>query len=42
MFGEAREIEGQLAADDQLFQKFVGQELVLPRVVLDSECHFER
>ena len=42
MLREAREIESQLAADDQLFQEFVRQQFVLARVVLDRQCHLER
>lgn len=39
---ETREVESQLAADDQFLQEFVRQEFVLARVILDCQCHLER
>ena len=42
MFGEAGEVEGEFAADDQLLQEFVGDQLVLLRVGLRGEGDFER
>ena len=39
---ETREIESQLAADDQFLQEFVRQEFVLARVILDRQGHLER
>ncbi len=37
----AREIESQFPAHDQLFQKFIGDQFVLLRMLLHGQRHFE-
>src|SRR5579862_2191731 len=39
---EAGEIEGQLASNDQLFEKLVSDQLVAAGIVLDRQSHLER